>query len=128
MPARKPLVLIVNDDPDLVEAMKAVLRDAGYEVRTTVHRIVEEVIEVAPDLLMLDIPPYEEKHAINFLQRLRLEERTAKIPVLVGTTSLRFIEPEALRDKMIYVLVRPFEIADLLKATGELVRTARRTS
>jgi CheY-like chemotaxis protein len=121
---KKNRLLILNDDPDIVEAMTAVLEDAGYEVAGSGHRLLDEVIKFGPDVLLIDIPPNEEKEGLNFIQRVRLEPKTASVPVLLGTTSLKHLEPALLRDKMIYTLVRPFEVAELLKAVEDLLAAA----
>lgn len=124
MTTKKKRLLVINDDPDLVAAMSAILVDAGYDVLGTAHRLFDEVLNTAPDLVLLDVPPHEEKEGVNFIQRMRLEPKTAKIPILLGTTSLKHLEPQVLRDKMIFVLVRPFEVEELLKAVEELVVSA----
>ena len=121
---KKKRLLVLNDDPDLVAAMIVVLEDAGYEVMASGHRLFEEVTRNIPDLLLVDIPPYEEKQGVNFIQRLRLDPKTARLPVLLGTTSLKHLEPELLRDKMIHTLVRPFEVPELLTAIEDLLRAA----
>lgn len=124
--AAKKKLLIVNDDPDLVLAMKTVLEDAGYEVVASAHRFLDEVVRVRPDLLLVDVPPYEEKEGVNFIQLVRLHKDVSALPILLGTTSLKHLEPELLRDKMIFVLVRPFEVPELLKAIDELLATDSR--
>jgi DNA-binding response OmpR family regulator len=119
----KKKLFILNDDPDLVQAMEVVLAESGYNVVTSAHRNLDEVVNVKPDLVLVDVPPYEEKEGINFIQRMRLDKRTMDLPVLVGTTTLKYLETEVLRDKAIHVLVRPFDVPELLKAIEELLKS-----
>jgi DNA-binding response OmpR family regulator len=121
MGSGKQRIFIVNDDADVVEAIREVLTDAGYAVDGSATRDVGEVVAAAPDLLLVDSPPGEEKYVLNFIQRLRLHRTTATLPILLGTTSLRPVEPELLRERMILVLVRPFDIEDLLAAVRDLL-------
>jgi two-component system, chemotaxis family, chemotaxis protein CheY len=122
MTAPKPKILVLNDDPDLVEAMKAVLMDEGYDVESRVNRSVEDVEEVMPQLVLIDCPPDGFNMVLTFMQRLRLNKKTAPIPILLGISSLKHVEPAVLRDQRIQVLVRPFELDDLINCVSELLR------
>jgi len=55
--AERPRLLVVDDDPDFVEGLAALLSDEQLEVHTLIdpRKIVETLDEVRPDLLMLDV-------------------------------------------------------------------------
>jgi two-component system, OmpR family, alkaline phosphatase synthesis response regulator PhoP len=52
-----PKVLVVDDDPDILELLQYNLRKEGYEVKTALNGIkgVEIAKEFCPDLILLDI-------------------------------------------------------------------------
>lgn len=114
-------ILVLNDDPDVVEALGAALGEEGYAVELRAQHDIDDVIAVAPDVILIDCPPGAMKSILNFVQRLRLNRATASIPLLIGVTSVKLLEPDTLRNQMIHILVRPFELDDLLETVRELV-------
>ena len=50
-------VLVIDDDDDLAEVVRQVLREAGYSVATVKHgaAALELIKHVAPDLILLDL-------------------------------------------------------------------------
>src|SRR5439155_4342054 len=52
-----PRVLVVDDDPDVVEAVGVVLEDDGYRVETATDgpAALRSVLEAPPDLIVLDV-------------------------------------------------------------------------
>ncbi len=72
-------ILVLNDDPDLVHALGAVLEDAGYEVHVRQTRTLDDVIATKPDLVHIDCPPGATKELLNFVQRLRLDKESVSI-------------------------------------------------
>ncbi len=80
------LALIVEDNPDNMLLMKAVLRRAGYrteEARTA--REVEERLQASlPDVILMDIQlPGED--GLTLTRRLRADARTAEVPIVALT-------------------------------------------
>jgi len=52
----KKKVLVVDDNAAILDALKIMLEDAGYEVETTVDgATVKDIKEPLPDLVLLDI-------------------------------------------------------------------------
>ncbi|HAY09769.1 MAG TPA: DNA-binding response regulator, partial [Thauera sp.] len=83
MPAN---ILLVEDEPAIQELIAANLSRAGHHVvraadAETAHRIVREAL---PDLVLLDwmLPGAS---GIEFARRLRAEERTRDIPIIMLT-------------------------------------------
>jgi len=66
-------ILIVDDDPDVVEASQLVLEREGFEVDTALSREegARKVAEAAPDLLILDIMMTQPDDGIAMAQDLR---------------------------------------------------------
>ena len=53
----RPKILIIDDDPDLVESMRIVLEANGYRVESAYNGTegLELVKEIHPDLIILDV-------------------------------------------------------------------------
>ena len=85
----KAKVLLVDDDPDFVEAIKTVLEGKSYQVVTAYNGDdgLEKVIEERPDLIILDvIMPGKDGFAV--CKELKTDPRYyffSKIPVLMLT-------------------------------------------
>ncbi len=114
-------ILLLDDDPDLVDAFRDLLAEAGYVVETKLERVFADVLSAGPDLLMIDAPPGDEGKTLNFVQRLRLRPETTKLPIILVTTNLRYVEPAILRSQRIHVMVKPFELDDLLSSVAKML-------
>jgi CheY-like chemotaxis protein len=55
--SEKKKILLVDDDPDFVEAVKVIVESGGYEVRVAYdgQEGLEAVAEEKPDLIVLDV-------------------------------------------------------------------------
>lgn len=73
-------ILVVDDDPKILEILNVMLSGAGYEVRTTAdpERTLPLAAEFRPDLAILDI-------AMPVLDGFEVASRIRSDPVLAGT-------------------------------------------
>lgn len=113
---RRPLVLVVEDDPGSAALMTDVLGDAGYAVRVvaTALGVLGEVKRLRPQAIVLDLGlPYRSGAAL--LADFKADPVTAPIPVIVVSALLENLPPDraALATT---VLPKPFEMRDLLAA------------
>jgi len=122
----KGRILILDDDPDLVEALSGVLEEQGFEVHRRGTRSVGDVVAVDPELVMIDCPPGAKGEVLKFVQQMRLRREIQHVPIVLGVTSQRLLEPAILRERAIHVLVRPFSIDELLAAVSHLLEAGRR--
>jgi len=78
-------VLIVDDDPDITEAMKVVLENKGYQVSSAENSAVatEQLQKELPDLIILDVMMTTPQEGFGFSRWLHQEERYRDIPVLM---------------------------------------------
>ena len=81
----KAKVLLVDDDRDLVEAMRTVLENDGYEVEAAYDgaQCLETVKAGPPDLIVLDIMMRTMGDGMYVAQHLRQDEATRSIPIIV---------------------------------------------
>ena len=80
----KRKILVVDDDPKLLELIEAMLISAGYYVVTLVDstRMIETVRDVEPDLILLDIMmPFEDGYTI--LNKLKKGMDRINIPIVM---------------------------------------------
>ena len=82
----KKYVLIVDDDPDLVETVCMMLEDKGYEVGKAYDGVEgeEAIKERQPDLLVLDVM-MPRKDGYQLCAELKADSATKDIPVILLT-------------------------------------------
>lgn len=82
-------ILVIDNDEAIRDMFSLMLSDDGYEVFNTKFPDVtlDFVQEVNPDLIILDLNAAQKGTGWAFLQLLKMEDKTATIPILVCTTS-----------------------------------------
>jgi len=82
----KKYVLIVDDDPDLVETVCMMLEDKGYEVGKAYDGVEgkEAIKERRPDLLVLDVM-MPRKDGYKLCAELKADKATRDIPIILLT-------------------------------------------
>jgi DNA-binding response OmpR family regulator len=86
LPARAPLVAVVDDDPDIVELVTLHLRKAGMKVRgfADAEAFYRFLHQDAPDLVLLDLM-LPDADGMEICKYLRKHERLAPVPVIMLT-------------------------------------------
>ncbi len=84
-----PKILIVDDDPDIVEAGRLVLEREGYEVEGAPSRAdgMKRLEEVKPDLLILDIMMEEPDDGLRMAREIRKAGHTLPIIMLTSVNA-----------------------------------------
>lgn len=79
-------ILIVDDDPDIVEAGRLVLEKEGFEVGGAANYAegMQQVEDYGPDLIILDVMMEEPDDGLRFARELRRKGHT--LPVLMLTS------------------------------------------
>jgi CheY-like chemotaxis protein len=84
----KKTVIIIDDDPDLVEATRIVLEKAGYAV-TSAHngkKGLELIRKGGVDVVLLDVMMAKDTEGFHVAQELRDDPKTAAIPIVMLTS------------------------------------------
>jgi len=79
-------ILVVDDDPDILDALRFMLEDAGYEVTTSEKGDYAENLHDTngglPDVIILDVL-LSGKDGRLICQRLKSQEETRHIPIIM---------------------------------------------
>lgn len=83
----KAKILLIDDDPDFVEATKLVLESKSYEVFTASDgsQGVAQARKEKPDLIILDII-MPVKNGFNAAEELKRDPELQKVPVIMLTS------------------------------------------
>jgi len=125
-----PRILVVDDDPEMVELVRLTLTAAGYAVRTaaTGEEALQKAQRSPPDLVVLDLL-LPEMNGFSVCQELHLNPATASVPVLMITVLPgafpRLVGVEA---GATAYLNKPFRTEELLSAVGELLHRGHTAS
>jgi two-component system phosphate regulon response regulator PhoB len=89
----KSKILVVDDEPDVVELVEFNLRNAGFDVITAEdgEEALKKARSSAPDLLVLDIM-LPEIDGFEVCKLLRRDPSTAKIPIIMLTAKAAEID------------------------------------
>jgi len=85
---RRSRVLVVDDEPTLVEIVKEILESEHYEVVTAssgAHALAE-IYRQLPDLVLTDLQ-MPGMNGLEMLQRIRADLQTAQVPVVFLTVA-----------------------------------------
>lgn len=120
---RNPLVLLVEDDPGLREAVVRGLAKAGYQVAAagSGREAVEAAVELHPDAVVMDVM-LPDGRGSTAADEIRSQEGLRAVPVLFVTAQA----PAAVGDSLFPapVLYKPFTYRQLVASVRELVRAA----
>ena len=106
-------VLILDDDPDILQICSIVLKKKGFDVSTlnTSNQVVDQVRIHQPDVILMDnwIPG---PGGIEATRALKLSPETHDIPVIFfsANSNVTQLAREAQAD---YFLQKPFDISEL---------------
>lgn len=119
-PARR--ILIIDDDPDIVFALTAILEDAGYDVRTASRAddLPHARPHDMPQLILLDML-LSGQDGRDIARRLKSQEATRHIPIMMLSAHPN-AEREAAAAGADGFLGKPFELETLLAKVEILLR------
>ncbi len=131
--ARQRHVLVVNDTPEILDLFREILEEEGYRVTLYSYatRDLDDIKRDLPDLIILDFIIGGEDQGWQLLQKLKMDQTTATLPVIVCTGAVRMVrELEGhLKAKNVGVVLKPFDIDDLtLEVNTACARLAKDAS
>src|SRR5436190_9924793 len=111
-------VLVVDDDPYILEALSLLLELEGYPVATAADGIeaLRAVDRVHPSVVLLDMQ-MPRLDGLGFAQQLQRRPEKPKVLVMTAARDARRWAEEICADGY---LPKPFQVDDLLSAVGRL--------
>lgn len=129
----KARILLVDDEPDIVETVQYVLESDDYEVITATNGV--EALGTArieqPDLVLLDVMlPKENGYRVAKLIREDEEAGLYSRPVRIILLTARDLSHDAERERMFMefsqadvMMYKPFDLDELLQQIATLLET-----
>jgi DNA-binding response OmpR family regulator len=121
-----PRILVVDDIAENLRLLQAVLTPRGYDVLTASDGVaaLELVESEHPDLILLDVfMPGMDGYAV--CSRLRANEETAMLPVIMVTSSIGQEKTKAIEAGADDFIPKPFNHDELLTRVRSLLRIKR---
>src|SRR5213592_1120684 len=86
MPRKRPLVLVVEDDPTLGDVMLTALKDDGLDAKLAHDgdEAMRDVDDLSPSVMVLDLM-MPKRDGFSVLRELRADGRISHLPVIVVT-------------------------------------------
>ena len=135
-----PRILIIEDDPDMAEAIRMPLESNGYEVvhAPTGEEGLQKVKEIEPDLIILDVMMETTTAGFQVSLQLRSPDPASEyaayrnVPIMMltaihTTTSLRFGPDEGYLPVDDFV-EKPIDPDELLEKAAKMIQQAQSTS
>jgi DNA-binding response OmpR family regulator len=133
----KKKILIVDDEPDIVETIKFRLEQENFDVLTAYdgHEALDKVGEQMPDLVVLDVMlPKENGYRVSrfIKEAMKVGKISKDIIVLLLTARRLDNDPErekffmefSAADQMMY---KPFDMDELIKSINNLLSASPAT-
>lgn len=128
MSFKKRVVLVIDDNPDLLDIVDAILTESGYIVAkcTSGENGVEIAKSLKPDLILLDIN-MPKMDGFEVLKMLKEEDITKNIPVAMFSvrTDLRDKRMSFQKGAIDYIS-KPFQYGKLTEKIENILKSAER--
>jgi CheY-like chemotaxis protein len=84
---RQGRILLIDDDPDITDAMSVILENRGYEVLVAhdSDQGRERLKEGKPDLIILDVMMRTSQEGFEFSREIKQDDQFKDIPILMLT-------------------------------------------
>jgi DNA-binding response OmpR family regulator len=116
--AAAPHVLVIDDDEPIRDLLCELLTSEGYRATANDASFddLDLVIRLQPDLVILDIVLGDQWTGLEFLERLKADPRTARVPIMVCTAASHLTDEiqAQLRAHDCLVIAKPFDLEELL--------------
>jgi excisionase family DNA binding protein len=122
-PARGPLVLVVDDDPQVREVVRINLELEGYAVREAANADegLAAVEDDAPDLILLDVM-MPQVDGWEMLRRVQERHGIGSIPVVMFSGQLESATEQEAAERGARAFVgKPFDLRALIEQTKQIV-------
>lgn len=122
-PRKRPLVLVVEDDPALGDVMMTALREDGLDAKLAHDgdEAMRDVDDLSPSVMVLDLM-MPKRDGFSVLRELRADGRISRIPVIVVTAIFGLSERlYATELGAADYITKPFDLDDLVSRVRALL-------
>ncbi len=120
--ANGPSVVIIDDEPEIVDVVCDVLQDEGIAASSCPHgkRALTCIRKKQPRVLLLDVQ-MPEVDGIQLFQQVRSDPATENIPVVFVTANAQIVQRQVpdLAGQRAWLLPKPFALLDLLDVVNQ---------
>jgi CheY-like chemotaxis protein len=120
-------VLVVDDDPDSLDAMQAAMHYGGARVTgaSSAKQAFQALTSARPDVIVCDLKMPEEDGP-SFVRELRKSLALRSIPVLaVSAYDYLYVQQELHHAGFLAFLRKPISFTDIVRAVAALARAAQ---
>jgi DNA-binding response OmpR family regulator len=120
---KRPLILVVEDDPTLGDVMLTALKDEGLDAKLAHDgdEAMRDVDDLSPSLMVLDLM-MPKRDGFSVLRELRADGRISNLPVIVVTAIFGMSERlYATELGAADYVTKPFELDDLVQRVRALL-------
>jgi CheY-like chemotaxis protein len=124
-----PRIMLVEDNPETRRAAAEVLQRAQYQVETCPEpgAAFAHACQARPDLVILDVPAQQPRLGYQALDRLKQQEETQAIPILLAVPTPGALGPvqQALVERGVHVLPQSLGPTELMQRVEEVLGPSR---
>jgi DNA-binding response OmpR family regulator len=126
---RRPRISVVNDNPDFLDLMSAILdEDAGYDVTlfNGQQTQIDELAASEPDLIVVDLL-LGGASGWEIVTLARADERLAPVPIIICSADVTALSERAgdlERIGNVHMLTKPFAIDEMTELVEGLIGRA----
>jgi len=94
--AIKGEILLVDDDPDILDSLRIILENHGYTIRTAAngHEALAALKVKMPDLMILDIMMTTDTEGFDLAYELKSKPGSKHLPIILLTSFLEKVHQE----------------------------------
>lgn len=117
MSSQDQTILLVDDDPDVLETLRLVLEGAGYAVATapTAEQGLRRYDETQPDAVIVDLMMEEIDAGVGFVKELRLRGNKAPVFMLTSVGDAMSVTTDTTALGLQAVLQKPVDPTSLIQ-------------
>lgn len=116
-------VLLIEDEPNITEAMRFILGRAGWDVSSHADgaTALEAVARIRPDVIVLDVM-LPGRSGYDILRDLRADPATRSLPIMMLTARGQGKDRERAESFGVsHFMTKPFSNSDVLETLNDLV-------
>lgn len=115
-------IIYADDDPEILEVVKIILADEGFEVETTTDPyFVLNLSTIEPALILLDIR-MSGVDGRDICKKLKLQSSTKNIPIILISAN-KDTQRDAINAGTDGAICKPFELDELVTLVKKYVKT-----